>query len=81
MPFLPLWKVILMSELSVADREAGWIEWKGGNCPLAAETNVQIMCRDGDTSVRQPAGWCDWQHGGEGEHDAYDIIAYRVVQS
>jgi len=55
----------------------GWIEWNGGECPVAEGVMVWIRFRDGDECpVGDDDYWLDWQHGG---HDG-DIIAYRVVE-
>ena len=55
----------------------GWIEWNGGECPVAVGTRVMIKFRDGG-SVRLPSPESlMWTHEG----NSADIIAYRVVQS
>ena len=59
--------------------EKGWIAHDGGECPVPPGQHVNLLLRDGDTSLTQPAGWCCWQHNLPGEHRGYDIIAYRVV--
>ena len=64
----------------------GWIEWKGGECPVDPDLRVQVRFRDGEkSSANRTAGWwhgagydapetSNWIHdGGEA-----DIIAYRV---
>lgn len=57
-----------------------WIEWKGGECPVAK--NVMVECRyrgppndDQFAIYEMVAGWFNWSHDGEND----DIIAYRVV--
>lgn len=70
----------------------GWIEWHGGECPVAHSSNVEVRFRDGETCDTWQAGdyadWpieghvetpdtSNWMHNGSSE----DIIAYRVVQS
>lgn len=47
-----------------------WIEWKGGECPVPADTLVCVRCRDGYESSR-PENACNWRWG--------DVVAYRVV--
>ena len=53
-----------------------WIEWKGGECPVAAGTRVQVRFGRGETSRAVTAGRLDWAAG----EDVYPIIAYRVVE-
>ncbi len=55
------------------DNGEGWIEWGGGECPVAAQVWVEIRLRDGETEVLR-ARSCDWRH--EVMYD--DIIAYRI---
>lgn len=64
-------------ENSADKEESGWIEWSGGECPVAAVTEVEIKFMDGDV----------WRNMGDPEslrwsHDGFssDIIAYRVVE-
>jgi hypothetical protein len=56
----------------------GWIEWKGGKCPVGPDVTVEIKT-DSDARVySRPAGklrWA-WVHGGSVD----DIIKYRVVK-
>lgn len=53
-----------------------WIEWNGGECPVAASAIVQRKYRDGaDGFMKAPAAYFRWTHLGEDS----DIIAYRVV--
>lgn len=57
--------------------EEGWIEWNGGECPVAPDAHGALKFRDG--YVGQPEIWVggyDWRHSG---HPG-DIIAYRVVK-
>lgn len=63
-----------------------WIEWAGGECPVPADTPVNIKTADSDTAWEiecAPAGLfsegvCDWWSGDGGCHE-WRIIAYRVV--
>ena len=66
----------------------GWIEWTGGECPVPAETLVEIRCRCGDQNGAWPAGFFAegqsdwWRHDGEGFFGRMnDIIAYRLVSA
>ena len=63
-----------------AQEAAGWIEWKGGECPVEKGTLVDVIWRDG----RERIGVKALQPGGAG-HDFWvsdgmvnDIIAYRL---
>lgn len=59
-----------------AAERAGWIEWGGGDCPVAAGTCTEVRFDDGETSKdRSPETWAWWHNQGEGNN----IIAYRVV--
>ena len=53
----------------------GWIEWKGGECPVALDALVDYVMLDGEkeiSGVRARA--LRWTH----RSDASDIIAYRI---
>ncbi|MBO15574.1 MAG: hypothetical protein CME87_08830 [Herbaspirillum sp.] len=55
----------------------GWIEWKGGECPVPDSTIVKVRFRSNDESARPcRADWHAWDHVGARS----DIIAYRVVK-
>lgn len=54
-----------------------WIEWSGGECPVAPETVVEIRVRDGNPYPTDTADKFYWLHGQLGS----DIIAYRVVST
>ena len=53
----------------------GWIEWKGGECPVSGNTIVQIKMRDGvkDRDLAKSYSWRNFGIDG-------DIIAYRIVR-
>ncbi|POW54611.1 hypothetical protein C3408_22410 [Candidatus Pantoea alvi] len=55
--------------------KGGWIEWKGGDCPVGNYAEVEYRTRLGNKWKNQ-AGWLRWVHEGLGG----DIIAYRVVE-
>ncbi|RYG90139.1 MAG: hypothetical protein EON59_00735 [Alphaproteobacteria bacterium] len=74
----------------MANEAADWIEWAGGECPVAGDAPVHIKLRDGTMSdnwkdrilpVGTPmvAGALSWAHGGAYDPDT-DIIAYRIAQ-
>lgn len=55
----------------------GWIEWHGGECPLAPEASTEVRLRgfaEGVAGVRMASNW-DWT-----TRSHYPIIAYRVVR-
>ncbi len=52
----------------------GWIEWKGGECPVERGDVIDVRYRDGMALSGNGAGW-DWQSRGE-----HEIVAYRIVK-
>ncbi len=57
----------------------GWIDWKGGECPVDGNADVEIKFRDGCLGgmIRKAGGYY-WGRS-NAEYDS-DIIAYRVVK-
>ena len=58
-----------------APKDDGWIEWKGGECPVRPDQRVDVRLRSGQECFNDTPDW-NWgacAHGG-------DIIAYRVVK-
>ena len=56
----------------------GWIEWKGGECPVDVDALVCCKWRSGKVSISAyHAGLLSWRHNG----NAADIIAYRQHKS
>lgn len=54
-----------------------WIEWKGGECPVADE-HVDVRLRNGDEMHDWHPNHIKWGRDlPKGDH----VIAYRVVQS
>lgn len=60
-----------------------WIEWNGGECPVAGEVRTDIRFRiapgeeEGCTERNRQASYYRWDHnGGYG-----DIVAYRLVDA
>jgi len=51
-----------------------WIKWNGGECPVAPETMVEVVYRDG-TQDRDMANVYPWENHGK----IAAIIKYRVV--
>lgn len=58
-----------------APKEPEWIEWQGGECPVADDTRVEVKFRSGECNSKFKAGTWNWKHSGW----ASDIIAYRVL--
>jgi len=54
-----------------------WIEWKGGECPVAPDTRVEVRLRNGDSYSHASAGWWVWKW--RDLKDTHDIVAYRVL--
>lgn len=55
---------------------SGWIEWKGGQCPVDLNTFLVVRYRGEFQDDKCIAGNVSWYRSGEDE----DIIAYRVVE-
>lgn len=53
-----------------------WIEWNGGECPVANDTDFEFIYRGG-RKVRVRAGGTAyrWKHLGA----SHDIVAYRII--
>ena len=58
--------------------ETGWIDWRGGRCPLSRLKKVDVRLRDG-TVQTYDAGVFDWRHT-SGKNDEGDIMAYREAR-
>ena len=57
-----------------ADDE-GWFDWHGGECPVPAETRVELRFRfGGENRLALASGW-PWGH----DDHPYDIVAYRII--
>lgn len=57
--------------------EDGWIEWRGGECPLPNGASHEVRLRCGRVvKDDEPETWL-WFHSGN--HD--DIVAYRIINS
>lgn len=52
----------------------GWIEWRGGECPVKANAYVYIRMRNGNQSYVE-SRWCNWLHYNE----SGDIVAYKII--
>lgn len=70
--------IAAVEQPAYAPAAEGWIEWNGGECPVAECVLVNVKFANGEEQdALVPAGEWDWSHGNCG---GYDIIAYRVVQ-
>lgn len=58
------------------EADDGWIEWRGGVCPVDGETMVVVKFSDG-TMHKKPTPALTYRWTNEKCHG--DIIAYRVV--
>ena len=58
-----------------------WIPWKGGDCPVAHGTVVDVRFRDGWEGDGLASKW-RWHHATQENSDVkeLDIVAYRVVK-
>lgn len=60
--------------------EAGeWIEWGGGECPVAQDAMVEFKRRDGKVMKRWRARDATWKYGGN-LPATNEIVAYRIVK-
>lgn len=62
------------AEPQPAPSNEGWIEWKGGESPVAQGSLVDIKFMSGNQSIGLTECGLDWSHTGYGG----DIIAYRL---
>ena len=61
---------------SCDEKETGpWINWHGGERPVAPDTRVAILMRDLDCETHS-AGSYRWEHN----NTTGDIVAYRVAE-
>lgn len=63
--------------IGVIERKAdgGWVDWHGGECPVAKNANVAVMYRSG-LCVSRTADEFSWSI----YRDNYDIIKYKVLR-
>lgn len=55
----------------------GWIEWRGGQCPVKSGTRVDIKYRSGDLMVSASPELERWWHGFSPQ--PIDIVAYMIL--
>lgn len=59
--------------------QPAWIEWTGGDCPVAPGTDCEVQFRNGYT-LRDDAPE-DWAWNRQSECRDYEIIAYRPANA
>lgn len=61
--------------------EDEWIEWRGGDSPVAGDVKVDAAFRRGNVVENMEAGFWRWDHShpSDRRERPSDIIAYRVV--
>ena len=75
---LPNWHQTILSRdeyfhLYPAPDADGWIEWKGGECPVGEDDLIDVKFSDGDSFFGVDSAW-DWSYNA----DICNIIAYRL---
>jgi hypothetical protein len=55
-----------------AVKDDGWIEWHGGECPVAGDVNVDLRFSDGSKLPAMAAWSVRWHN--------LDLIAYRIAR-
>jgi hypothetical protein len=67
-----------LETITVPTCDDGWIEWKGGECPVRPDVMVEVGFRN---SIVNKANADEWGWGWRDyEISGYDIIKYRVVK-
>ena len=64
-------------EVSKSDNN-GWIEWKGGECPVDGETLVEVRFSNGTEDNKEYANYWSWVYSIQSLN--HNIIAYRIVK-
>ncbi len=54
----------------------GWIEWRGGECPVSKGTRVDIRYSSGIVKSARAASNYNWRH----EYIDSNVVAYRVTK-
>lgn len=58
------------------DADMGWIEWKGGECPVPKDWSVLVELNGGGTLGPQRAETFNWNH----IFTLSNIVRYRVIK-
>lgn len=77
------WRALAMLQIELeaaVKKDDGWIERKGGKCPVAPGTQVEVRLRDGDVVGPRAADELRWADSVFLSAYTRDIIAYRVVE-
>ena len=67
--------VVALQPIKASPEPGEWIEWKGGECPIADGVQHQVRLRIGDVLTASRAVIWDWWH----DKCDGDIIAYRII--
>lgn len=70
-------ELVEQREAETTKPDDGWVEWKGGERPVAPETSVIVKVRAGWLTDKFNANQLDWRW--QSEPLGNDIIAYRIV--
>ena len=70
-----LWRVKALAP--VETKPDGWIEWRGGECPVPNDVRVDVEFRSESLVADYPAGKWQWSHSDSNG----DIIRYRVIET
>ena len=57
-------------------QDDGWIEWRGGECPVDPGAAVRVQFRGPYFESWPAAGFWRWRHDG----NDCDIVAYRIIE-
>jgi hypothetical protein len=75
----------LPSSIRIGVHESGeqpWIEWAGGECPVSAETQVDVVLGVDKPELHHGlADHYEWSHDASVKRYDAQITAYRVVQA
>ncbi|NKI68894.1 hypothetical protein GN109_05630 [Collimonas pratensis] len=73
---IALWKAKSADPEKVSALSDVWIQWPGGECPVADDVLVEVMLNDGCVDGPLPAKSLRWNHLNDGNDS--DIIAYKI---
>lgn len=76
---IALWKAKSADPEKVSALSDVWIQWPGGECPVADDVLVEVMLNDGCIERPLPANSFRWNHLNDGNDS--DIIAYKLSGS
>lgn len=69
--------VFVVSDKSEQVEDDGWIEWKGGECPVNRDQKIRVKFKDGiqEESIARDFIFV-WRH----YYDDNNIIAYKIIE-